>query len=198
MRVIAGSAGGIQLKVPGHDLRPTMDLVRGAIFSSLGDAVIGSNVLDLFAGSGAFGIEALSRGAAAALFVDTDPRAVTAIRANLAKTRLSGEVRRADALQLLNRLAPGFDLIFADPPYAKRKTDRDFVTDLLTHPRLPTLLAPDGLLILERAPAPAAQLPEPWEPTKSRSYGATEVLFLRKENDRQGSTTIDKGQNYNP
>src|SRR5205823_6810018 len=89
MRVIAGSAGGIPLHTPRTDLRPTMDRVKAAIFSSLGEKIIGARVLDLFAGSGALGIEALSRGAASATFVESDLRATETIRRNLEKTRLA-------------------------------------------------------------------------------------------------------------
>ncbi len=90
MRVVAGLAGGLTLEVPkGVDLRPTMDLVRGAIFSSLGERVIGARVLDLFAGTGALGIEALSRGAASAVLVEEDRRAAASITRNLAKTRFT-------------------------------------------------------------------------------------------------------------
>src|SRR5258705_12822347 len=94
MRVIAGSAGGIRLKIPAHDLRPTMDMVREAAFSALADLVTGSRVLDLFAGSGAYGIEALSRGAAEAGFGDDHPKSMEAIRWNLSKTKLIGKVVR--------------------------------------------------------------------------------------------------------
>src|SRR6202030_4786323 len=103
MRVIAGSAGGIPLRSSSHDFRPTMDLVRGAIFSALGDLVIGAHVLDLFAGSGAYGIEALSRGAAEAVFVDDHPKSIEAIRWNLSKTKLIGKVIRNDAFRFLKR-----------------------------------------------------------------------------------------------
>ncbi len=90
MRVVAGSAGGIPLSAPESAARPTMDRVKAAIFSSLGARVPGARVLDLFAGGGGLGIEALSRGCAEATFVDNDARAVEAIRANLQKTRLAG------------------------------------------------------------------------------------------------------------
>src|SRR5215831_18458706 len=101
MRIISGFAGGIPLRTPSHDVRPTMDMVREAIFSSLGDRVVGARVLDLFAGSGAFGIEALSRGAAEAVFVDNHPKAITTIQNNLRKTKLEGQVIRADAFRFL-------------------------------------------------------------------------------------------------
>ncbi|MGZ5553523.1 MAG: RsmD family RNA methyltransferase, partial [Chthoniobacterales bacterium] len=93
MRVIAGSAGGIRLQVPETDVRPTMDRVKAAIFSSLGDRVVNARVLDLFAGTGALGIEALSRGAALAVFVEEKREAVLGIEQNFIRTKLRGRVR---------------------------------------------------------------------------------------------------------
>src|SRR5256714_11538829 len=103
MRVIAGMAGGIRLDVPKSDIRPTMDRVKAAIFSSLGDKVIGARVLDLFAGSGALGIEALSRGSATALFIDDQCQAVDTIERNLKKTRLEGRASQQEVFEFLNR-----------------------------------------------------------------------------------------------
>lgn len=121
MRVVAGTARGRQLRSPrGRAIRPTSDRAREGIFNSLGSLIDleGATALDLFAGSGALGIEALSRGAAAVTFVDDDRAAVELIRANLAATALDGgSVVRADAVQYL-RAAPAFDVAFADPPYA--------------------------------------------------------------------------------
>ncbi|PYL05452.1 MAG: 16S rRNA (guanine(966)-N(2))-methyltransferase RsmD, partial [Verrucomicrobia bacterium] len=88
MRVIAGSAGGIRLAVPKRGVRPTMDRVKAAVFSSLGESVAGARVLDLFAGSGALGIEALSRGAFSAVFVEEDRQSAEIIERNLARTKL--------------------------------------------------------------------------------------------------------------
>src|ERR1700758_2216865 len=96
MRVIAGSAGGIRLAVSKRGVRPTMDRVKAAIFSSLGDSIIGARVLDLFAGSGALGIEALSRGATAAVFVDQDRTSISAIEKNLGRAKLQGRLYRQD------------------------------------------------------------------------------------------------------
>ena len=175
MRVIAGSAGGIPLKTPDHETRPTMDRVREAIFSSLGDLVIGARVLDLFAGSGAFGIEALSRGAAEAVFVDNHPEAITTIQNNLRKTKLEGKVIRADAIRFLAGNKERYQLVFADPPYAKRLDDRDFAAELLGSADLHA--AVNGLLILERAPTKTDQPVGRWEVTRAKRYGATEVLF---------------------
>ncbi len=120
--MIAGVHGGRRLVTPaGTDTRPTSDRVREALFSVLGEAgVRDARVLDLFAGSGALGIEALSRGAAAATFVDADPRAVQAIEANLGALELEAQVVRADwraALRSARRAARQYDLVFLDPPY---------------------------------------------------------------------------------
>src|SRR6478736_4977727 len=119
MRVIAGRAGGIRLAVPKHGVRPTMDRVKAAIFSSLGEEVIGARVLDLFAGTGSLGIEALSRGAASALFVEENAAALAAIERNLARTKLEGRVRRQDVFGFLRavQMPEQFRIVFADPPY---------------------------------------------------------------------------------
>src|SRR3954468_12744768 len=121
MRVIAGTYGGRPLNAPpGAATRPTSDRVREALFSILGARVPGARVLDLFAGSGALGLEALSRGAGEALFVDDAAAAVRAIRANLDALGGQAEVRRADALRFLDAARRGgaqYDLVFLDPPY---------------------------------------------------------------------------------
>jgi len=120
MRVIAGSLGGRILAAPkGRSTRPTSDRVREAVFSILGD-LSGLVVLDLYAGSGALAIEALSRGAAEATLVDSAPAAITAIRRNLTGLGLEAQVRRQDAsafLRTASRGAPHYDLVFLDPPY---------------------------------------------------------------------------------
>ena len=120
MRVIGGQLGGRRLVAPrGRDTRPTSDRVREALFSILG-SVDGERVLDLFAGSGALAIEALSRGAAAATLVDTSPTAVAAIRRNLSSLGLTAEVRRQPATAYLERARTTerqYDLVFLDPPY---------------------------------------------------------------------------------
>jgi 16S rRNA (guanine966-N2)-methyltransferase len=120
MRVIAGSHGGRVLAAPrGSATRPTSDRVREALFSILGD-ISGSAVLDLYAGSGALAIEALSRGAATATLVDSAPAAIAAIRRNLKDLDLEAQVRREDArafLRTASRGAAQYDLVFLDPPY---------------------------------------------------------------------------------
>jgi 16S rRNA (guanine966-N2)-methyltransferase len=181
MRVIAGRAGGVRLVSPKIGVRPTMDRVKAAIFSSLGETVIGARVLDLFAGTGALGIEALSRGAESVLFVDEDRQSITAIEKNLAKTRLEGRVRQQDVFSFLkNAGASGeeFGIVFADPPYEKMKSGERFTEKLLADPLLPKILEKSGLFILEKRPS--ENLPETkfWEVIRQKTYGATEVLFL--------------------
>jgi len=177
MKVIAGSARGIPLKIPSHDLRPTMDRVRGAIFSVLGNEVIGARVLDLFAGGGGFGIEALSRGATEAVFVDSHLKAIEAIRFNLAKAKLTGNMIENDVFRFLNSAPQPFQLIFADPPYAKLPNNRDFTQELMAHPALLSILDPSGLLVLERAPSKSKLAFPGWQVTRIKRYGETEVVF---------------------
>jgi 16S rRNA (guanine966-N2)-methyltransferase len=182
MRVIAGTAGGIRLDVPKTDVRPTMDRVKGAIFSSLGEEVIGANVLDLFAGTGGLGIEALSRGAASALFVEENSAAVAAIERNLARTKLKGHVRKQEVFAFL-RSAQGrdpFRIIFADPPYEKTKSGGEFTGLLLEDEQLSEMLEPSGIFVLEKRPAEQMPSMPLWEITRAKKYGATEVLFLQR------------------
>jgi 16S rRNA (guanine966-N2)-methyltransferase len=150
MRIIAGTAGRIAIKVPSAVARPTTDFMRQAIFSILGSRVAEARVLDLFAGSGAIGLEALSRGAAACVFVDHHRQACAAISENLGKTSLSGgRVVRSDVVSFLKRDSACYDLIFADPPYWKRSGDRDHAGELLASGLLPPRLAPQGCAVIE-------------------------------------------------
>jgi 16S rRNA (guanine966-N2)-methyltransferase len=173
VRVVAGRLGGRRINAPrGRATRPTSDRVREALFSLLGP-VEGASVLDLFAGSGALGIEALSRGAAAVDFVETDARAVAAIRANLDALGLErARVHRRDALGYLRAGAGPYDLIFADPPYS--------CAPRLAGPlscALLTGLSEDALIVIEsdkRHPL-ALELPLVLE----RFYGDTRIAVHR-------------------
>lgn len=181
MRVITGSARGLLLSAPKTGARPTMDRVREAIFSSLGDCVPGARVLDLFAGSGALGIEALSRGAAAATFVDSSRDAARCIQSNLAKTKLAGTVRCGDAFRFLESCGEClFDLIFADPPYAKYPGDRDFAGDLLRDAATARALAPGGTLVLEFSPGQTLAQLTSLSPLGSRRYGSSHIAYYTK------------------
>ena len=185
MRVIAGSAGGLHLQTPGKGTRPTMDRVRGAIFSSLGERVPGARVLDLFAGSGALGIEALSRGAASATFVGDHGPAAELIRRNLKTTHLVGIVQQIDAFRYLDLYAPpeSLDLVLADPPYVKSRRGEAIPDNpaetLLAHSGLYAALGLEGLLVLEcerRQPLPSLAI---WEILSDRLYGESRILILR-------------------
>ena len=178
LRVISGTAGGLHLKSPKrHALRPTQDRIRQVIFSSLADLVPGARVLDLYAGTGAFGIEALSRGAASAVFVEENKEAIQCIRDNLAHCRLQGDVRQADVTAFLAKPSPEpFDLIFADPPYIKSRGGLD--DDPLLG-QLASFLAPDGHFIWEHYAGQRLQNAGAWEVVRHRDYGETGLTFLR-------------------
>ncbi|MEA3019159.1 MAG: hypothetical protein QOI47_683 [Actinomycetota bacterium] len=169
MRVVAGTAKGRRLVAPpGSDTRPTTDRVREAVFNALGslDAVTGARVLDLFAGSGALGIEALSQGAASVTFVDNSAKAVDAVRTNLATAGLEGTVIRADA----HRYDDGpFDLALLDPPYAT--TDEEWAW-LLDH-------LDAGVVVLESDRE--LDLGPRWELLRSKRYGTTVVQIARRK-----------------
>ncbi|MBM3856917.1 MAG: 16S rRNA (guanine(966)-N(2))-methyltransferase RsmD [Verrucomicrobia bacterium] len=181
MRIIAGTAKGRTLKTPASITRPTMDRVRAAIFSMLGDRVPGASALDLFAGTGAMGVEALSRGAAAATFVDQDKKSIEVIRQNLELTKLTGEIKQVDAISFLQRQQEKFDLIFADPPYASN-AEADFILKLLSLQELLKAMADDALLILECEKQQLLPEISVLEKIIDRTYGVTRILIFRKRN----------------
>jgi 16S rRNA (guanine966-N2)-methyltransferase len=152
MRIIAGEHRGRRLTAP-PGARPTADRVREALFSILGDRVRGARVLDLFAGSGALGIEALSRGAAQATFVDDDPGAAAAIRANLRE--LEAAVIRRDAATFLRDAPDQYDLVFLDPPYRHGPRLGRELSELVA-----ASLAPGGLAISESDRREPLDLPD--------------------------------------
>lgn len=193
MRVIAGSAGGVPLLCPkGDHVRPTMDQVRAAIFSSLAESIPDARVLDLFAGTGGLGIEALSRGAVAATFIERDRKAADCIRGNLEQTHLGGpgkaQVICLDVFTFLERRAGSgsgstvetYDLIFADPPYTAAGQPEDHSAKLIQSAALVQALRPGGLFVLEKSPRHA--LPDleanGWQAVRQKRYGKSEVVFL--------------------
>jgi 16S rRNA (guanine966-N2)-methyltransferase len=183
MRIIAGSAGGIRLECPDGIARPMMDRVRGAVFSSLGDAVHEARVADLFAGSGALGMEALSRGAASCTFVDSHRKAAQAIRDNLGRTKLRGTVRQQDVAAFLVSAPDGsFDLVFADPPFALAVAEKAHPARLMESGALERCLVPGGIFVVELPgePPPAAGA---WELLRCRPYGQAWVAFYRRKPD---------------
>jgi 16S rRNA (guanine966-N2)-methyltransferase len=185
MRLISGSAGGIPLEVPKSVTRPTQDRVRQAVFNMLGNLISGARVLDLFAGSGAIGLECLSRGAASALLVDQDRGACEVMKKNIAKTRLEGaSVRQGDVFKVVSQLAgmgETFDLIFADPPYAHKPGDADLCARLAVEEALYQITALGGSVILESlATRNTATFGERWERVRERDYGSTRIVWLRR------------------
>ncbi|MFI0450499.1 16S rRNA (guanine(966)-N(2))-methyltransferase RsmD [Actinomadura sp. 6N118] len=184
-RVIAGSAGGRRLAVPpGRDTRPTSDRAREGLFSTV-QALLGPldglRVADLFAGSGAVGLEALSRGAAHALLVESHPRAIKVVRENAAALGLPGARPVADKVERLVRRPPDepYDLIFADPPYAL--TDAA-VTDLLIDLRDNGWYTPDALAVVERSVrGPAFEWPDGYTAERDRRYGEAVFWYGRAD-----------------
>lgn len=184
MRIISGTAGSISIKVPPAVTRPTTDRVREAVFSMIIDFVADARVLDVFAGSGAMGLEALSRGAQSATFVEQQGHACGIIQENLTRARLpGGQVTKGDAFATLRRLADSgaqYDLIFADPPYAKKPGDVDYAQQLLACEPLQKVMAPGGLLILETMVTKRdSSVIAGWEVLRDRAYGSTRILLLR-------------------
>ncbi len=188
LRVIAGEAGGRRLVAPRSGTRPTTDRVREALFASLGPRVEGAAVADLFAGSGALGIEALSRGAGRAVFVDDDRAAVTAIRENLDSTGLSGRARveRSPVRAFLGSPAAEepFDLVLLDPPYGTGPGEWQGLFELLERRGR---LADGALVVVERRRGgPVLVMPTAWKTRSERTYGDTLLLVAtvaRREAD---------------
>jgi 16S rRNA (guanine966-N2)-methyltransferase len=176
MRIIAGSRKGARLFAPkGRDTRPTGDRQREAVFNLVGPSVEGARVLDLFAGSGAMGLEALSRGARSAVLVDADREAIRAIERNLDKLGLVGAtVLRDDAARVLAREAAAgrrYDLVLVDPPYAE-------LAGILSRlePHLAAVLEPGGIVVVESDARHEPELPLPLR--TSRRYGSTRVTVF--------------------
>ena len=172
MRVVAGRYGGRRLVAPpGSATRPTSDRVREALFSVLGGSLQDARVLDLYAGSGALGIEALSRGAASAVFVDRSPRAITAIRANLEALGIDADVRRLEAraaLRTASARADAYDLVFLDPPYRRAAELGRELSEAL-----PAVLAPGARVVSESDRRDPLELDFPL--VDERRYGDTVI-----------------------
>jgi 16S rRNA (guanine966-N2)-methyltransferase len=178
MRVIAGTYGGRTLKAPpGEHTRPTSDRVREALFSILAAHVAGATVLDLFAGSGALGLEAHSRGAAFVLFVDEGAEARALLRGNVDALGAGGasKVYRRDATRLgpAHPMEP-YSLVFLDPPYGKGLAER-----ALTSAREGGWLTSDALIVVEEAADTSFSAPAGFKEIERRKYGDTQVVFLK-------------------
>ena len=188
MRIIGGTAAGLLIQAPkGYDVRPTPDLVRQAVFNSLGGRVVGARVLDLFSGTGALGLECLSRGAAEVLSIEKTHRHANMIRKNLESTGLPAErhqVREQDVFTAIGQLASAqrqFDLIVADPPFGEKNIGRRSTSmsqRLLDDAELPKLLAPVGLFILGHTKRDTLTLPAHWQELKILKHGDSMMRFL--------------------
>ena len=177
MRVITGKARGVQLKTPeGLLTRPTADRVKEALFSIINFDIPDAKVLDLFGGTGQLGIEALSRGASQAVFVDAREEACRLIRENLKRTKLAGTVVRSDYMAYLNRCGEQFSIIFLDPPYAE-----EYLENALKRITEIDILQTDGIIVAERPVGKEL----PWEfdgyrRSKDYKYGKTLLTIYRK------------------
>jgi 16S rRNA (guanine966-N2)-methyltransferase len=190
MRITGGKAARRLLKVPrGFDVRPTPDLVKQAVFNSLGPRVVGARVLELFAGSGALSLDCLSRGAASALCVEKSHKHAEFIRNN---ARAAGfephlEVRTQDVFTMVRQLAETgrqFDLVLADPPYGEKNVGRrstSFAQQLLDDPHLPKLLVPGGRFILGHTKRDTLEIVSPWHEVKMLKHGDSLMRFLELE-----------------
>lgn len=190
MRIIGGMAAGTLLKVPeGLSVRPTPDKVKLAVFNSLGGFVDQARVLDLFAGSGALGLECLSRGAVSLVSIEKSERHARFYRGNLDATRLPKsqvEVRVQDVFVAFPQLAAAgrqFDLIVADPPYGEKNVGRrstSLAQQLLDDPVLPTLLSPAGLFVIGHTRRDTLELPKAWTEHRQLKHGDTLMRILRR------------------
>lgn len=190
MRIIGGMAAGRLLKVPnGLAVRPTPDIVKQAVFNRLGSRVDGARVLELFAGSGALGLECLSRGAAQVVAVEKASRHAAYIRGNLADAGLSGErfeLRTQDVFPALHQLAAAgreFDLILADPPFGEKNVGRRSTSlsqALLDELALPGLLTDSGVLVLGHTHRDTLTITAAWREVKQLRHGDSVMAFLEK------------------
>jgi 16S rRNA (guanine966-N2)-methyltransferase len=186
MRIIGGEVRGRRLYIPRSSaVRPTADRIKGACFNII-RFVDGKTFLDLFAGTGNVGLEALSRGALKAVFVENNPVLADAIARNIAACGFAGksEVLRSDfieAIQGLAKRSDTFDILFADPPY-----EQGFVSRVLEHPGIGSLMARDGLFAVQHSVREAISISEPdhFVLTDQRQYGDTILSFLEKRDDR--------------
>lgn len=188
MRITGGQQARRILKVPkGYDVRPTPDLVKQAVFNSLGSRVEGARVLELFAGTGALSLECLSRGAASALCIEKSERHSNVLRQNVQTAGFPPEavqIRVQDVFTAIAQLAEAkarFDLIFADPPYGEKNVARrstSFAQKLLDNFTLPSLLADSGQFILGYARRDTLSIPEFWKERKILKHGDSMMRFL--------------------
>ena len=182
MRIIAGSARGRRLKAPDTDgTRPVTDRAREAVFSSIGSWVEDADVADLYAGSGSFGLEALSRGANSAVFVETARKALIALRANVETIDLGGKVVSTTVQDFLKASDESFHLVFMDPPWPQPTEEVEADMEDLDR-----LLAPDAEIVISRRHTDRVpETPETWRLAAEKLYGDTRILRYEKVNSEK-------------
>ena len=186
MRIISGTAKGKKLTAPpGRLVRPTLDRVREALFSSLGTRVHGARVLDLFAGSGALGLEALSRGAAYAVFVEQSKKVQEVVRRNISGLEFEAVARLVPGeaiktLKLLEKKGESFDLVFLDPPYNRpQKPNQPFLLERVVGEIVQkSLLSPHGTIVAEHPREATFDIPDILRNVSTKGYGDTGLTLL--------------------
>jgi 16S rRNA (guanine966-N2)-methyltransferase len=199
MRITGGIYCRQQIRAPKGEVRPTQDMVREALFSIIGPRVEGTRFLDLFAGSGVVGLEALSRGAKSACWVESDRRVITTLKENI--YRICGKEENSDGssrirffmgdvLTFLQKKLENqqFDLIFADPPYG-REGQKDWLSRILGILGSGTVLAKGGLFIIEQSSKEIIEEYNAWDLVKDRVYGGTRLRFFARK--KLGDTLND-------
>ncbi len=191
MRIIGGTSAGATLRVPkGLGVRPTPDKVRLAIFNSLAGFADGARVLELFAGTGALGLECLSRGAASATFVELSAKHARVLEANSRAIGVllgQAQFKTMDAYTALGQLhgsGSKFDLVMTDPPYGDKnvgKRSESFAQQLLDDEHLPQLIESEGLFVLGHTKRDTLEIPPPWVLKKTLKHGDTLIEILRLE-----------------
>lgn len=179
--MIAGSAGRRKIEVPKSVARPTTDRTREALFSILHEIVQGAKCLDLFAGSGALGLEALSRGAASCDFVDGDRGAIQTIKKNLKQLSLAGaQVRQGDVMSFVRNCQSVYDVVFADPPYVKSASDTDFIAELFVEENFSECFVEGAYFVAESPAGRIYAAPSGWQIVAERSYGSCGITIYQK------------------
>jgi 16S rRNA (guanine966-N2)-methyltransferase len=175
MRIIAGKAKGRRLSTPKRGTRPMTGRARESVFAVLGERIVDAAVLDLYAGSGSLGLEALSRGAASAVFVERSPAAIGCLNENIASVGLGGTARSGDVAKVIGRIEGPFDVVFVDPPYADDDSD---VAQVLA--RLASILASDGVIVVHRQGSGVPHPPDFLTSVDERRYGDAVVTLMER------------------
>lgn len=179
MRITSGILRNRRFEVPNEEVRPTMEAVREAVFSSLGGSCEGLKVLDLFAGSGAMGLEAWSRGAESVTFVEQHGGVYRTLQRNIDALACSelgpASCIKADAIKWLERSGGPFDLILADPPYDLPGAMRDTLEGIACH----SVLTDSGTVVYELRSSGAIEIPQAWSVKRDKTYGKTRVIMLQ-------------------